>query len=88
MSDSTYTTDTTVKVPRYLTAGVPEVWVINISNHSHPVVEVWTPESSQAALASDVVSVADIEVPLPAIFDRLGEIPPDEELGTREADPG
>jgi Uma2 family endonuclease len=26
--DSTYATDTAVKVPRYLAAGVPEVWVV------------------------------------------------------------
>ena len=28
VSDSTYATDTAVKVPRYLAAGVPEVWVV------------------------------------------------------------
>ena len=42
VSDSTYTTDTGVKVPRYLAAGVPEVWVVNISDHGNPSVEVWT----------------------------------------------
>jgi hypothetical protein len=89
VSDSTYTTDTTVKAPRYLAAGVPEVWIVNISDHANPVVEVWTPGSpSQPTLAREVVSVAGIDVPLPAIFDHLADIPPDEELGTREGPPG
>lgn len=80
VSDSTYTTDTTIKVPRYLAAGVPEVWVVNISDHRHPSVEVWTPGASEPTIAREVASVAGIDIPLEAIFDRLAEIPPDEEL--------
>ena len=52
--------------------------------YGNPVVEVWTPGSSQPMLAREVVSVAGIDVRLPAIFDHLADIPPDEELGTRE----
>jgi Uma2 family endonuclease len=89
VSDSTYTTDTTVKVPRYLAAGVPEVWVVNISDHRNPALEVWTPGASEPTMAREVVSVAGIDVPVAAIFDRLAEIPADEELGTtREGSDG
>jgi Uma2 family endonuclease len=80
VSDSTYTTDTTVKVPRYLAADVPEVWIVNISDHAHPRVEVWTPGIHEPTIATEVVSVAGIDVPLAVIFDRLAEIPSDEEL--------
>ena len=83
VSDSTYTTDTTVKVPRYLAAGVPEVWVVNISDDRIPKVEVWTPSSRQPSLATKVVRLAGIDIPLAAIFDRLVEIPSDEELDTQ-----
>jgi Uma2 family endonuclease len=80
VADSTYATDRTVKLPRYLAAGVPEVWIVNISDHSQPSLEVWTPGASQPRIARRVASVANIEIPLDALFDRLAEIPPDEEL--------
>lgn len=86
VSDSTYTTDTAVKVPRYLAAGVAEVWIVNISDHGHPSLEVWTPGATEPRVAKDVVSAADVEIPLAAIFDGLAAIPPDEELRpTRES---
>jgi Uma2 family endonuclease len=81
VSDSTYATDTSVKVPRYLAAGVPEVWVVNISDHRNPSVEVWTPGAAEPTITSEVVSVAGIDIPLAAIFHRLAEIPSDEDLG-------
>jgi Uma2 family endonuclease len=85
VSDSTYSTDTTVKVPRYLAAGVPEVWVVNISDHRNPCVERWTTGSSQPSIATLQVSVAGIEIPLAAIFHRLAEIPSDEDLDAEDA---
>jgi Uma2 family endonuclease len=84
VSDSTYATDIGVKVPRYLAAGVPEVWVVNISDHPDPSVEVWTPGAGEPTIARELVSVAGIDIPLAVIFDRLAEIPPDEELGGHE----
>jgi Uma2 family endonuclease len=84
VSDSTYTTDTTVKVPRYLTAGVPEVWVVNISDHRNPSVERWTPGAVEPTIARVQVSVAGIEIPLAVIFDRLAEIPSDEDLRAQD----
>src|SRR5437870_7102756 len=83
VSDSTYATDVGIKLPAYLAAGVPEVWIVNISDHGNPLVEVWTPGSSQPTLAREVLSVAGITIPLDAIFDHLADIPADEEHGTR-----
>jgi Uma2 family endonuclease len=80
VSDSTYATDIGIKLPAYLGAGVPEVWIVNISDHANPVVEVWTRGSSEPTLAREIVSVAGIDVPLSALFDRLDDISPDEEL--------
>jgi Uma2 family endonuclease len=78
VSDSTYATDTAIKVPAYLAGGVPEVWIVNIANHADPVVEVWTPGASQPTRARDVVRVAGITVPLVSVFDGLAAIPDEE----------
>ena len=78
VADSTYTTDTTVKVPRYLAAGVPEVWIVNISNHAAPLVEVWAQGASQPTYARDTVQVAGIVVPLATVFDGLADLPDEE----------
>ena len=88
VSDSTYATDVGIKLPAYLAAGVPEVWIINISDHANPMVEVWTPGAGQPTLAREVVSVAGIAIPLDAIFDHLADIPTDEEHGTRQESGG
>jgi Uma2 family endonuclease len=80
VSDSTYATDTAVKLPRYMAAGVPEVWIVNISDHRNPSVEQWTAGAREPTIAREVVSVAGIEIPLRAIFDRLAEILSDEDL--------
>ena len=88
VSDSTYATDVGIKLPAYLAAGVPEVWVVNISDHANPMVEVWTPGAGQPRLAREVVSVAGIAIPLDAIFDHLADIPTDEEHGTRQESGG
>jgi Uma2 family endonuclease len=84
VSDSTYSTDTAVKVPRYLAAGIPEVWVVNISDHRNPSVERWTPGALGPTIAGPVVSVDAIEIPLAPIFDRLAEIPSDEDLAAQD----
>lgn len=79
VSDSTYTTDVAIKLPTYLKAGAAAVWIVNISNHGDPVLEVWTPDRSTPTLARDVVGVADMTVALPAVFDGLSEIPAEED---------
>ena len=86
VSDSTYTTDRAVKVPRYLAAGIPEVWLVNISDHRNPSLEKWTPGALEPTIAREVVNAAGIEIPLAAIFDRLAEIPWEEELGAYDQD--
>jgi Uma2 family endonuclease len=84
VSDSTYASDVGIKLPAYLAAGVPEVWIVNISDHANPLVEVWRPGSSQPILAREVVNVAGIDVLLAALFDGLADIPLEEELGPRK----
>ena len=79
VSDSTYATDVAIKLPAYLMAGAPAVWIVNISTHADPVVEVWTAGMSQPTLTRDVVSGAGVTVLLDAVFDGLSEIPDQEE---------
>ncbi|MBV9603045.1 MAG: Uma2 family endonuclease [Chloroflexi bacterium] len=79
VSDSTYTTDVAIKLPAYLAAGAPAVWIVNISNHADPVVENWAPGMRQPGLTRDTVSVAGINVSLAAVFDGPGEIPGEED---------
>jgi Uma2 family endonuclease len=79
VSDSTYATDVAIKLPAYLKAGASTVWIVNISKHADPVLEVWTPGSSTPTLARDVVSVAGITVGLEVVFDGLSDIPVEEE---------
>lgn len=79
VSDSTYTTDTAIKLPAYLAAGAAAVWIVNISNHADPVVELWAPGASEPTRVREVVSMAGVTVPLVAIFDGLADIPDEEE---------
>jgi Uma2 family endonuclease len=80
VSDSTYATDVAIKLPAYLMAGAPAVWIVNISTHADPVVEVWTAGMSQPTLTRDVVSGAGVTVLLDAVFVGLSEIPDQEEM--------
>ena len=79
VSDSTYATDTAIKLPAYLAAGVPAVWVVNISNHADPVVEVWARGASQPTYARDTVEVGGITVSLASVFDGLADLPDEED---------
>jgi Uma2 family endonuclease len=79
VSDSTYATDVAIKLPAYLAAGAPAVWIVNISSHADPVVEAWAPGLRQPTVSRDVVGVAGINVPLSAVFEGLAEIPREEE---------
>jgi len=79
VSDSTYAPDVAIKLPAYLRAGAPAVWIVNIATHADPVVEVWTAGMSQPTLTRDVVSGAGVTVLLDAVFDGLSEIPDQEE---------
>ena len=79
VSDSTYATDTAIKLPAYLATGAAAVWIVNISNHADPVVELWAPGASEPTRVREVVSMAGVTVPLVAILDRLADIPDEEE---------
>jgi len=79
VSDSSYATDAAIKLPVYLAAGAPAVWIVNISNRADPFVETWAPGMREPTVSRDAVSVAGITVPLDAVFDGLAEIPDHEQ---------
>lgn len=76
--DSTYEADRARKLPRYLAAGVPEVWLFNISDHNHSVLEVYRPDGSERRVRDGEVRVESYTVSLDALFDGLPGLPADE----------
>jgi Uma2 family endonuclease len=77
VADTTYATDVAIKLPAYLRAGAAAVWIVNTSTSADPVVEVWTPGSSQPTLARTVVTLADVTVSLQGVFEGLRDIEPE-----------
>lgn len=76
VADSTYEHDRAVKVPMYLDAGVPEVWLVNISDHANPSVEVWIKGVKRPGVAArGGVHVSGCEVWLPRVFEGLEASP-------------
>jgi Uma2 family endonuclease len=78
VTDSTYDADRARKVPRYLGAGMPEVWLVNISDYDHPVLEVHAPGVEERRLTAGEVWVEDIAVSLERLFAGLAGLPRDE----------
>jgi Uma2 family endonuclease len=76
VADTTYATDVAIKVPAYLRAGAPTVWIVNISNRINPLVEVWTLGLDPPAVATSVVTLADMTVTLDDVFEGLSQISP------------
>jgi Uma2 family endonuclease len=86
VSDSTYTHDRDHKLPAYFGAGCPRVWLINISNHASPVVEIYAnparpTDRQQHGHISIFGGPSDLEIAalnLDELFDGVPELPADE----------
>jgi hypothetical protein len=86
VSDSTYTHDHDHKLPAYFAAGCRRVWLINISDHAHPVLEVYTdPDRPAECLHDGQVSIlggpSDVQIAavnLDELFAGVPELPTDE----------
>jgi Uma2 family endonuclease len=76
--DTTYESDRDRKLPRYLAAGVPEVWLVNLSDHDHPCLELYRPDGSERRFTAGQVHVEGIAVSLDVLFDGLPALPRDE----------
>ena len=77
VADSTYATDVAIKLPAYLEASAASVWIVNISNRADPVVEVWTPGSTQPILERTAVRLADATISLGDVFEGLQDMSPE-----------
>ena len=78
VSDTSYDPDRARKVPRYLAAGVPEVWLVNISDHNHPCLEVHTRGGSERRVTGGQVWVESLAVSLDVLFEGLADLRGDE----------
>ena len=86
VSDSTYTHDHDRKLPAYFAAGCRRAWLINISDHAHPVLEVYTdPDRPAECLHDGQVSIlggpSDVQIAavnLDELFAGVPELPTDE----------
>jgi Uma2 family endonuclease len=86
VSDSTYTHDHDHKLPMYFTAGCRRVWLINISNHASPALEIYASPDRlidwrQHGLVSIRGGSSDLEiatVSLDELFAGVPELPADE----------
>lgn len=81
VADTSYDKDREMKLPRYVSAGVPLVWIVNISNHARPQLEVYTsmprPDSVSASGVAELPA-RGVAVDLDVLFDGIEALPPDE----------
>ena len=86
VSDSTYRHDHDHKLPGYFAAGCRRVWLINISDHASPVLEVYaSPDRLAERLRDGHVSIlsgpSDVQIAavnLDELFAGVPELPADE----------
>lgn len=86
VSDSTYRYDHDHKLPAYFAASCRRVWLINISDHAHPVLEIYTnPDELDARMADGLVSIQGgpnntpvAAVNLDELFAGVPDLPADE----------
>jgi Uma2 family endonuclease len=86
VSDSTYKHDHDHKLPAYFGAGCRRVWLINISDHARPVLEVYvSPDTPPERVHDGQVSIlggpSDVQiatVDLDQLFAGVPELPADE----------
>jgi Uma2 family endonuclease len=81
VSDTSYDYDHGTKLPRYLAAGIPNVWLVNIHDHARPRLERYAlgagdrPEQSSGQVP---VPSAALVLDLDALFAGLEVLPSDE----------
>ncbi len=84
VADTTYSHDRRTKIPLYLRSGVPLVWILNISDHTRPCIELFRASKAQAPTAvlehgAVTVPEVDISVDLDVLFAGIASLPSDEE---------
>jgi len=81
VSDSSYDYDQGTKLPRYLAAGIPHVWLVNIHDHARPRLEMYALESGDRREQSSgqvAVPSTALALDLDALFADLAALPSDE----------
>lgn len=80
VSDSTLELDRKYKLPRYLAAALP-VWIINVSDHAQPIVELYKDDAARPELEARtgrLTVVDDLTINLDELFAGLASLPQDE----------
>ena len=81
VSDSSYDYDHGTKLPRYLAAGIPHVWLVNLHDHARPRLERYALGSGDRLEHSSgrvAVPSAALVLDLDALFAGLEALPSDE----------
>jgi Uma2 family endonuclease len=82
VADTTYGHNRRTKLPLYLRSGVPAVWIVNISDHAWPRLELYENVAEPAAILEHGTVAApavDIVVDLDALFAGIAGLASDEE---------
>jgi Uma2 family endonuclease len=80
VADSSYPRDRDVKVPLYLAAGIPRVWLLVIADHALPRLETYSSEEPSLLLGGPApLGIGGVAlVDLDALFAGLASLPADE----------
>jgi Uma2 family endonuclease len=84
VADTTYAHDRRTKVPLYPRSGMPAVWIVNLSDHAHPRLELYDASNQAeptAVFEHGAVTVPEVHtvVDLDALFAGIAGLPADEE---------